>query len=196
MSTIGLPDSPLPSLRVLRIGVAELPLLQQFFDANPAYFVSVQGEPAAAHEAHDEVHGELPADFSFTEKLVLGWQQADGALAAMANVVTDLLATRVWHIGLFIVAIARHGSGDAQALHGSVERWAFSNGARWLRLGVVQGNQRAERFWAACGYAQVRMREGLVMGQRTNSVRVMVKPLDDGTLDEYLALVPRDRPEA
>jgi hypothetical protein len=61
---------------------------------------------------------------------------------------------------------------------------------------VVQGNQRAERFWAACGYVQVRTRDGLQMGRRTNSVRVMVKPLDGGTLDEYLALVPRDRPES
>jgi GNAT superfamily N-acetyltransferase len=192
---VRLPTSPLPSLRVIRLGDAEVLLLQRFFDANPAYFEAVHGVPALPNEAHEEVHGTVPADFSHTEKLVIGWQQLDGALAAMATVVTDLLAAHVWHIGLFIVATARHGNGDARRLHDGLEQWARDHGARWLRLGVVQGNARAERFWASCGYTQVRVREGLVMGQRTNTVRVMLKPLADETLEEYLAQVPRDRPD-
>jgi ADP-ribose pyrophosphatase YjhB (NUDIX family)/GNAT superfamily N-acetyltransferase len=194
VSSVCLPTSPLPSLRVIRLDDAEVPLLQRFFDANPAYFVAVQGEPAQPNEAHEEVHGALPADFSYSEKLVIGYQQRDGELAAMATVVTDLLAAHVWHIGLFIVASARHGNGDARRLHDGLEQWARDHGAHWLRLGVVQGNVRAERFWAACGYTQVRLREGLVMGQRTNTVRVMLKPLAGDTVDEYLAQVPRDRP--
>jgi GNAT superfamily N-acetyltransferase len=196
MSAVNLPSSALPALQVIRLGDAEVPLLQRFFDANPAYFFSVHGEPAQPTEAHEEVHGALPAGFSHGEKLVIGWQQADGELAAMANVVTDLLAQHVWHIGLFIVASARHGNGDAQRLHDALEQWARAHGAQWLRLGVVQGNARAERFWASCGYTQVRLRVGMVMGQRTNTVRVMAKPLSGGTLDHYLAQVPRDRPEA
>jgi GNAT superfamily N-acetyltransferase len=195
MSAVQLPASPLPSLCVIRLGDAEVPLLQRFFDANPAYFLSVHGEAALPNEAHEEVHGPLPAAFSYGEKVVVGYQQPDGALAAMATVVTDLLAEHVWHIGLFIVASARHGNGDAQRLHDGLEQWARDHGAQWLRLGVVQGNQRAERFWASCGYAQTRVREGLVMGQRTNTVRVMIKPLAGGMLDHYLTLVPRDRPD-
>jgi len=195
MSHVALPDSPLPALRVIRLGDAEVPLLQRFFDANPAYFMAVHGEPAQPNEAHEEVHGELPAGFSYSEKLVIGYQQADGALAAMATVITDLLAAHVWHIGLFIVATARHGNGDARRLHDGLEQWARHHGAQWLRLGVVQGNTRAERFWASCGYVPVRLREGLVMGQLTNTVCAMMKPLAGGTLDEYLALVSRDRPE-
>jgi predicted GNAT superfamily acetyltransferase len=110
-------------------------------------------------------------------------------------VITDLLAAHVWHIGLFIVASARHGNGDARRLHDGLEQWARDHGTHWLRLGVVQGNARAERFWEHCGYTQVRVREGLQMGQRTNTVRVMIKPLAGSTLEEYLALVPRDRPD-
>jgi hypothetical protein len=33
------------------------------------------------------------------------------------------------------------------------------------------------------------------MGKLTNTVRVMAKPLAGGTLEEFLSLVPRDRPE-
>ena len=79
--------------------------------------------------------------------------------------VSDLLAPRVWHIGLFIVATARHGSGDAQALHRGLDRWAMSEGAAWLRLGGVQGNARAERCWASLGYFQTRTRSGITIGR-------------------------------
>jgi len=193
--TVALPASPVPALRLIHLGDAEVPLLQRFFDDNPAYFWAVHGEPALPNEAHEEVHGAVPAGFSHGEKLVIGYQQPDGALAAMATVITDLFAPRVWHIGLFIVATPRHGNGEARRLHDGIQQWAEDHGALWLRLGVVQGNQRAERFWASCGYTQVRVREGMTMGQRTNAVRVLVKPLAGGTQEAYLSLVPRDRPD-
>ena len=114
----------------------------------------------------------------------------------MATVVADFIAAHVWHIGLFIVATALHGSGVAHALYRELERWMVGQGAEWIRLGVVAGNTRAERFWERCGYVQVRERGPLQMGKKTNLVRVMVKPLAGGSLDAYLALVARDRPGA
>jgi GNAT superfamily N-acetyltransferase len=195
VSTVELPASPLPALRTIELGAGQVPLLQRFFDANPMYFRAVNGEPARADEAHEEVHDPLPDGFSYTKKWVIGYLDGHDALAAMANVVSDLFCPGVWHIGTFIVATARHGNGDAQRLHAGLEEWARSHGARWMRLGVVQGHARAERFWIGRGYSQVRTREGMQMGQRTNTVRVMIKPLAAGTREEYLAQVPRDRPE-
>jgi hypothetical protein len=96
---------------------------------------------------------------------------------------------------VYRVATARHGSGDAQRLHEGIERWASDHGARWLRLGVVSGNSRAERFWESMGYMQVRTREGVAMGKLTHTLRVMVKPLRGHTIEELLSLVPRDRPD-
>ena len=34
----------------------------------------------------------------------------------------------------------------------------------------------------------------MTMGKKSNLLRVMAKPLAGGTIDEYLALVERDRP--
>jgi hypothetical protein len=63
-----------------------------------------------------------------------------------------------------------------------------------MRLGVVEGNARAEAFWEKSGYVQVARRERIVMGQKTNSIRVMAKPLFGQSIAEYYALVERDRP--
>jgi GNAT superfamily N-acetyltransferase len=190
-----LPARSTPQLRVFELGNDSVPLLQRFFDENPLYFEGVNGEPAGPGEAREEIHGVLPAGWSHTRKWVIGYADTRGSLVAMANVVSDLLAASVWHIGLFIVATARHGSGDAQAIYQGLESWARRNGARWLRLGVVHGNARAERFWERQGFVETRLRRGVTMGKRTNTLRVMVKPLAGGSISEYLALVERDRPE-
>jgi GNAT superfamily N-acetyltransferase len=195
MSTDGLPASPLPALRVLELGAGSETLLQRFFEANPLYFEAVHGEPAQATEAFEEIHGALPAGWPHAKKWVIGYADAAGSLVAMANLVSDLIAPSVWHIGTFIVATARHGSGDAQALYRSLESCAHRGGAQWLRLGVVQGHARAERFWEQQGFRQTRLRAGVAMGRLTNTLRVMVKPLAGGSLAQYLSLIDRDRPE-
>lgn len=193
-----LPPSPLPELHTVELHANDAPLLQRFFDANPFYFESVNGEPAQPGEALEEIQGELPAGWPYTKKWVFGYADQRGELAAMANVVTDLLAPGVWHIGTFIVATERHGRGDAQVLYRGLEAWARDNGARWLRLGVVEGHARAQRFWSSCGFERMRARPGMQMGKRVNTVVVMVKFLaarDVGDVDAYLAIVPRDRPD-
>ena len=183
-------------LRMVEIGAAEVPRLQRFFEANPDYFLAVNGEVAGAGEADEEVHGALPAGWPFTKKWVVGVGDAEGTMVAMMNVVSDLLAPGVWHIGLFMVDATSRGSGLAQTLLARLERWAIAGGASWLRLGVVAGNARAERFWESAGFVEVRRREGIDMGKKVNTIRVMAKPLAGGTLADYVARVARDRPGA
>lgn len=174
---------------------ADLPALQAFFEANPLYFEAVNGEPPGPDAARETFDDAPPPEMSFSKKFLVGFHDTDDRLVGVAEIVSNLLAFGVWHIGLFIVETARHGKGDARVLHDALVHWCSLQGVRWMRLGVVEGNARAERFWERCGYVETRKRHGLVMGRRTNTVRVMLKPLAGGTVDEYLALVPRDRPD-
>jgi GNAT superfamily N-acetyltransferase len=187
--------APLPDLRAIELTPADAPALQRFFDANPGYFIAVTGAPAGPDEARDEIGQGLPPGWTFTRKWLIGYVDANDEVAAMASVVADLLVRDVWHIGLVIVATSRHGTGDAHRLYEGLESWMRARGARWLRLGVVSGNARAERFWTRVGYVETRTREGVAMGRRVNTIRVMVKTLADEPLERYLALVERDRPD-
>ncbi len=181
-------------LRVL--ADTDIAALQRFFDANPEYFLATQGELPRPNEAEIEFADVPPAGMRYRATWLLGFFDEAGALVAMATVVADFIAEHVWHIGLFIVATALHGSGAAGAFYRMLERWIVEQGAQWIRLGVVRGNARAERFWERQGYLQVRERGPMQMGRKSNLLRVLVKPLAGAAVDAYLALVARDRPGA
>jgi GNAT superfamily N-acetyltransferase len=180
--------------RAVELGVDDIPALQAFFEQNPEYFMTVGGQPPTAIEADEEMH-DAPQGFSYSRKWLIGFVDDARFLVGMADLLSDLIAPGVWHLGLFIVATRLHGSGAAQLLYEHLEGWMRGSGARWLRLGVVAGNARAERFWQRQAFVEVRQRSGIAMGSRVNTVRVMAKPLSGGRLPEYYALVARDRPE-
>ena len=172
----------------------DVPTLQRFFEDNPLYFEAVTGQCPTATEAQQEFDDLPPAEMPFGARWTLAITDSDGAWVATAGVLSDFLAPGVWHIGLFIVATRLHGSGAAQSLYGSMEQWMRSQGAHWVRLGAVQGWAKAENFWRRQGYTQVRTRDGLAMGRRINTVRVLVKPLAGGAMADYLQAVHRDNP--
>jgi len=170
MGLTELPSSPIPWLNVVEITDVYVDELQQFFESNSEYSIAVNGEPPGPNEAHDEIHGELPEGWSFTRKWLIGYMDSSCVMVAMADVVSDLLAPTVWHIGLFIVATERHGDGSSQKIYRGLEAWAGTKGASWLRLGVVQGNVMAERFWQKLGFIEVRMRRDVAMGRLTHTI--------------------------
>lgn len=170
--------------------------LQGFLERNPEYHLLVCGEPPATDEAEKMFVTTLPEGWRYTREWIIGFADAEGSLAGMASAVAGLFSDEVWHLGLFIVATPLHGSGAAQTMYAQLESWMRASGAEWARLGVVEGNARAERFWLRAGYVEVRKREGVELGRLTHVVRVMVKPLGGQALPEYLRKVARDRPDA
>jgi RimJ/RimL family protein N-acetyltransferase len=187
---------PAGPYRAVELGAGDIPRLQRFFEQNPEYHETVEGAPPRPNEAEEEFRSLPPPQWPFTRKWILAFEQGDGAMAGMASLLSDFHARSVWHIGLFIVATRLHGSGAAREMHAALEAWMKGQGARWLRLGVVEGNIRGERFWEKSGYVEVRKRADFQVGQRLATLRMMVKLPADGSLDEYLARVPRDRPES
>lgn len=198
-----LPSSPssrtlfgTPGLRACKLDASDLGDLQAFFVANPEYFVAVNGVPARDDEAQQEFDDRPPPSMPYDQQIMVGIRDDSGQLFAMATVVSNLLAAQVWHIGLFIVATSLHGSGQASLIYQSLEQWMKTQGAQWIRLGAVVGNLRAERFWEKMGYTEVRQRTGVPSGQQINTLRVMVKPVGNHSLAQYLDLVARDRPDS
>ena len=196
-----MPSSPIAqfssgSFQANTLVASDVPALQLFFEENPEYFLAVNGDPPRSSEAQEEFDDLPPAEFSFNERWLIGFTDETGKLVGFAGILSDILAAHVWHIGIFIVATSLHGTGVAISFYEALESWMESNGAQWVRLGVVEGNVKAEHFWRKLGYGEVRKRIGIQMGSRTNTVRILVKPLSNNTTARYLSLVERDNPNS
>ncbi len=176
---------------------ASLGELQAFYEANPDYWLLVYGHAPPADEAERDFDLVPPADMSYTAlKAWLIRHRETRRVIGEVSVIVDLLAPGVMHLGFFIVDGALHGTGLANEVYASYESWAVGQGARWLRLGVVESNTRAWSFWRRQGYSEVRRRENYQLGTRAHTLIVMVKAIAPNTLTDYLQLVVRDRPES
>ena len=182
--------------RAIKLVRGDIPVIQTFLENNPEYFLLAEGRPPTETQAAAEFESELPEGWSFTEQLAIGFIDASNELTAFAFVISDLFAEGVWHLGLFIVSTEQHGQGVARHLYHALEKWFKVSGAKWVRLGVIAGNERAERFWERNGYIEVRRLDNYAMDNATHTIRVMNKPLGEAGLSQYLSLVSRDRPDA
>ncbi|HLO96744.1 MAG TPA: GNAT family N-acetyltransferase [Burkholderiaceae bacterium] len=185
------------ALEVQCLGEPDAPRLQRLFEACADYHQRC-GLSLAADEALQELRGTPPPDFAWTAQWHLGLTQPGSkTLIAFLQVCSEAPAPGVWHLGLLMVQPAWRGTGLAQRLMTALEAWARQSGARWMRLGVVAGNEPAERFWRAQGYRELRRRQTLAAGQPPGPVRVMLKGLAQrpalSDWADYLAAVPRDR---
>jgi RimJ/RimL family protein N-acetyltransferase len=184
------------ALAAFELGERDLDALQQLYEACPGYFVLAMGDPPGSDAARKTLESRPPEDWAWSRKWTIGFRETGTELVAMADLVADLLAPGVWHVGLFMVPERLHGRGFGWRAYAALEAWMREQGAHWLRLGVIEGNARAERFWEASGYVEVRKRASVTMGRQSNTVRVMVKPLAGGAVADYLAVVDRDRPQS
>jgi len=176
---------------------ADVPELQTFFTANPEYFYQINDRPPRADEAQSEFDEQVPAHLPHGERWFIGVRERETrSMVAMANVTAHLGVPHVWHVGLFIVATHLHGEGAASEIYAALERAIAGQGAEWMRLNVVCGNGRAERFWARQGYTETTVRRDIDTGGRINDIRVLLKALGPETLAGYLERVPRDRPDS
>jgi len=184
-----------PHWLAVALDAADAPALQQFLDANPLYSQLVNGRPFHADEALQEIVE--PPPFAHRALHALAVLDPDtGRWRGFVSLVDDLFVPGVQHIGLFLIATAEHGNGLAGELYAALEQRARALGARWMRLGVVVGNARAESFWSRCGFAEIRQRHGMPYEGPSKTVRVMLKTLDGSPLADYLARVERDRPDS
>ena len=169
--------------------------VQAFYEANPEYWRITHGHAPPPGEAAQGFDFRPPAEMPYRDwQIWLIRDRTSRQIVGELSVGIDLLARGVFHLGFFIIESARQGSGLAGEVHAAYESWALAQGARWLRLGVVAANTRAEAFWRRQGYIEVRRREGYALGSLMHQLIVMVKPVPPNILADFLLAVPRDRP--
>ncbi|MEV7025188.1 GNAT family N-acetyltransferase [Kitasatospora sp. NPDC093558] len=92
---------------------------------------------------------------------------ADGRTVGLAQVLLRHPRDGFPWIGLLLVDGRAHRSGHGRAIAGALEERFRAAGETGVRLGVLQDNVEAERFWTALGYRRIDMRPDAAKGRPT-----------------------------
>ena len=128
MHALTVPPSPVPHLVHDRDHAAHEAAPALLRGESEYYLISGSGRAGSRSARRDHQRSARRVGLHTEEVADRVGEEAE-EMVAMANVVSDLLAPRVWHIGCFLVATSTYGTGLAQTLHTSLRALDAPNGA-------------------------------------------------------------------
>lgn len=115
------------------------------------YFM-LQDGVSPSMEAVNEIFVELPPNKNYEDKFVLGIYKVDNKLVGIIDIVKDFPTAGEWMLGLMLIKPDERGNGLGTTIHEALSKWAINLGAKSFRIGVMQDNYNAIKFWSGLGY--------------------------------------------
>jgi len=142
----------------------------EIYRGNRKYFKLVSGS-SPKPEMIQEDRLAAPEGFDLHRKKY-GLYLAGDTPVAVVDVLEGFPQEDTYLIGLFMIDADLQGKGIGQMLYRQMEKQAVGAGYRKMRLGVVEGNDRALAFWENVGFTVTKMSEDI---ERKQSIYVMEK---------------------
>ncbi|MGL5652272.1 MAG: GNAT family N-acetyltransferase [Paraclostridium sp.] len=128
--------------------------IRQLYDLCSAYHMLASGRNATDNDI-DNI-------FKYNEKktledsLTLGVYDNSEVLIGIVDIFKDYPDTGTWMIGLLLFSPSERNKKLGRAVHEEIKRYALSEGARELRIGVLEDNINGRRFWDSLEYQYVK----------------------------------------
>lgn len=164
-------DMNLENYIVKRLGMEDEKSLQQLCEKCVDYYKVVEGRNPPP-DAGYEILTRLPPDKECSDKFVLGVFNQNYELVGVIDMVKDYPDRGEWIIGLLMIQPEERTKGLGRKIHDGLIQWASNSGANKLRIGVVEDNHNAYRFWRKLGYTETK-RVSKKIGDNENVVIVM-----------------------
>lgn len=146
--------------------------VQRLFDEDPAYFADINGHSITI----EETRAAIPPGRTRADKFIFAVAK-DDTVVGLIDIIRGYPEPATWFLGFLFLGRGVRGAGlGRRALH-AVYAWAKGQGAERLRLGVVEGNERARRLYATEGFVQEGVREIDPSVNRYRRTLVLERPL-------------------
>jgi GNAT superfamily N-acetyltransferase len=151
--------------------------IQAMFESDPVYFELTQGAPPSPTEVQNLVTALPPdGDRGYEDKFLYVLMDGDD-LVGVVDLIRDYPTPSTWYLGLIFLVPALRGKGLGRAVLRGFYDWIAAQGGTALRLGVVEGNQRARWLYASEGFVFQAAREPDLTVKRVRRVLVLERPL-------------------
>ncbi len=151
-----------------------MPALQALLERSSDYFHLIEGRPPKPDDAINLAH-ECPPGWSLNGKFLIGIKDQYNHLVAVLEGMRGYPRQGIFWIGLLLIDPSKRGQGLGARIVAGFEQWARSQGAKQIRLGVVDVNERAFRFWQRVGFELVNNKRSSYLGQQERLVYQMKK---------------------
>lgn len=163
--------------RIRLLKAEDEPALQELCRSCRDYCKMVTGREPRVSDAK-RILIDLPSGKTKEDKFVYGIFKADGQLIGVMDIVRDYHDTGEWTIGLLMIRPDQRDKGFGRRMHAFARNLLIKEGGLILRIGVLEENERAWKFWRELGYVEqefvTRRYEG-----RDHSVVIMKMPVSN-----------------
>jgi ribosomal protein S18 acetylase RimI-like enzyme len=125
----------------------------------------VSGKPSEPGAAYDLLI-DCPPGIGLENKYVIGFIDQKGSLTGLLDAVNGYPKPGIWFIGLLLFAPDLRGKGYGEMVLMCFKKWIQSQGAVEIRLGVVEQNTAAIRFWERMGFTLLEIRPPTIFGMK------------------------------
>ncbi|KGG80336.1 hypothetical protein Y919_06930 [Caloranaerobacter azorensis H53214] len=135
------------------------------------YFYLVEGRKADESSVK-ELFEDLPPGKHIDDKNIFGVFYNE-KLIGIVDLVQDFPEKGEWIIGLMLLHPDERRKGLGKAIHDIIVDIANEQKAKKLRIGVVEQNEKALKYWKNIGYKEIKRTQPLKYGSKESIVIVM-----------------------
>ena len=150
--------------------------LQRFCVSCIDYY-QLHGEIDTPINAAEELFNELPQGKASEDKVIMGLFKKDETIIGIIEMIKGYPDSDCWFIGQMMINPIHQGRGLGKNFYQGCECWIYKQGVSRLRLGVLQENEKAYKFWQGLGFEKVYSKENYRMKDKETTVYVMEKKI-------------------
>ncbi len=152
--------------------------IQVLYEKCLDYMLLVDGHPAGENAAEEEFQ-DMPPGKSLDDKCLCGIVGPQNELVGLLDAVRWYPDETTWWIGLLLLVPDVRSQGIGKKVLEGFVKYVEANGGKAVMLGVVEENERAYLFWSRMGFEFIRRTEPRQFGNKTQTVSVMRRAVQD-----------------
>jgi ribosomal protein S18 acetylase RimI-like enzyme len=174
------PELRVEGYLVRRLGVDDIPALQDLFGRCVDHFLLHDGQPPEPDSAAIEF-GDVPPGRTQADKHLHGIfeRRHPDRMIGLVESVSGYPDEATWFLGLLLIDPAWRRRGLGSAALTALEAMVVEAGYRTIRLAVIEPNREARRFWVRHGFRHEETRKQQPFGRLTHGVEVLVRAARD-----------------
>lgn len=155
----------------------DIDILQELCENCIDYYEMNGGRTEDLSNCGQDLFDDLPPGKDHNDKSIVGLFVNENTLAGIIEIVKDYPEEKTWYIGQMMMRREMRGQGIGQGFLQEYLKYLSELNVNKIRLGVLQENEKAYRFWKRMGFKLIYERENYEIGDKTTTAYVMEREL-------------------